>query len=891
MIRWTLNRSSLRGKLALLGAGLLFSGSPAGVAAQPERVQAQAAEHAVVELWEALLPLGSVNSFMNTGAHPDDERSGLLAYLSRGEGAHVISVTANRGEGGQNAIGTEYESALGALRSREMEEASRAFGVDLYFLSEGAGDPIYDFGFSKTPEEALSIWGEDETLRRLVRVVRESRPDVVFTSFLDVYGQHGHHRAMNRATRRAFDLAADPTAFPEQLEAGLRPWRIKKFYLPAESGAGSTYADAEPPPLVTLSVDTGAYDPIFGATYEQLGEQSRVYHQSQGMGSWHPEEAATADLHLLRSRVNRAATDTTVFSGLPNTVGDLAETVADRALAGTLRAAQDHIDAALDSYPNYVAVAGSVQGALTEVRAARSRLPEIAAMSAAQRYDLEFRLNLKEQQLLAASTHAGLLIVRLEVTEPGDDEPSDDEPENLYTLTPGGSTSLTLTAYRGGEVTLSDVSLELVVPEGWTATREDDGGSGSLRQGETLSATYTVSAPEDAPFTNPYRVHASPYSPNSAVYGVVRYRLNGVDMTAEVAPEERVAVLPALSLEAAEPRMIYNTADTANPGGFEVAVTATNNLAGGAETALSLNAPEGWSVLPQTAPLRFAGAGEVQGASFTVTPPAELEAGGYTLELEADGEAGAARGAVTQRVETISYPHVGDNFLSVPAVVEVQAFPVEVPSELRVGYIDGGSDTVYESLRQLGLGVELLDEETVTSGDLSVYDTILVGIYAYAARPDLAASNARLLRYVREGGNLVVQYHRPSDNWNPDTTAPFPLELGSPSFSWRVTDEASEVTYLAPENPLLNTPNAITPADWEGWVKDRALYIPMAWADAYTPLVSIQDPGETPFEGSLLTAEVGTGRYTYSSLIYYYQLDNLVPGAFRMMANLVTPPR
>ena len=847
--------------------------------AQPERVQEQASQHAVVELWEALLPLGSVNSFMNTGAHPDDERSSLLAYLSRGVGAQVISVTANRGEGGQNAIGTEYNNALGALRSREMEEASRAFGVDLYFLSEGADDPIYDFGFSKTPEEALSTWGEEETLRRLVRVIRESRPDVLFTSFLDVYGQHGHHRAMNEATKRAFELAADPAAFPEQLDQGLRIWQPRKLYLPAESGAGSTYADDEPPPPVTLEIDTGAYNPIFGATYEQLGEQSRVYHQSQGMGSWHPEEPSTASLHLLRSTVNRRADDTAIFGGLPNTVGDLAETVSDRSLAGTLRAAQTHIEAALDDYPNYIAVAAEVQQALSDVRTARARLPK-AKLRDALRADLAFRLDLKARQLVDASQHAALLITRLEVTEP-----EDDAPENSYSLTPGGKTSLTLTAFRGGEVPITDVSFELVTPEGWAVTRQDEGNKGALAAGESLAATYTVSAPADAAFTDPYRVHASPYAPNSIVYGRVSYRMNGVPVTLEIAPEERVAVLPELSLTASNPEMIFNTA--APSESFEIAVTATNNLAQSTETSLSLGAPPGWQVEPTTVPLSFAGVGETQSAAFSVTPPqGGVEPGRYTLALKAEGRASS-----TQHVQNISYTHVGNNYLTEPAVVEIQAFPVEVANDLRIGYVDGGSDTVYESLRQLGLQVELLGEETLSSGDLSVYDTIVVGIYAYAARPDLAASNNRLLNYVREGGNLFVQYHRPSDNWNPETTAPFPLELGSPSFSWRVTDENAKVTYLAPQHPLLTTPNKITEADWQGWVKDRGLYFPSNWSDQYTTLLSMKDPGEEPFISSLLSAEVGEGRYTYSSLIYYYELDNLVPGAFRMMANLVTPPR
>lgn len=845
--------------------------------AQAERVEQQAQERAIVELWEALLPLKSVNSFMNTGAHPDDERSSLLAYLSKGLGARVISVTANRGEGGQNAIGTEYQDALGIVRSREMEEASRAYGVDLYFLSERFGSPIYDFGFSKTSEETFSEWGRQETLRRLVRAIRESRPDVVFTSFLDVYGQHGHHRAMNVATREAFDLAADPNAFPEQLEAGLRPWRIKKFYLPAESGAGSTYADDEPPPPVTLTVALGNYDPIFGATYEQLGEQSRVFHKSQGMGSWHPEEPSTASLHLLRSRVNKRAEDRAIFGGLPNTVGELADTVSDTELAETLLSAQEGIAGALDSYPKYAEVATNLQRALTSLRTARTHLPE-ASLGEAQRFDLDFRLGNKEAQLQNALQQAALLVTRLEaVTE-------EDSDANPYELTRGSTTNVTLTAYRGGPVALENVTFELVVPEGWQTERQEAGQETTLDRGQMASATFTVTAPDDAPYSQPYKGHVSPYTPKSEVYGVVRYEVDGVAAEVLVAPEENLAVLPDLSLEASTSGMIFNTVQPDKT--IAVDVTATNNVAGAADATLSLAAPQGWQVEPSQVQLSFSAAGEAQGATFTVTVPDDLAPDSYTLELRAKGDA-----ASQQVVQRISYPHIGTNYMVAPAQIVVQAFPVEVSQDLRIGYVAGGSDTVDEALAKLGVQVELLDESTLTAGDLSVYDTIVVGVYAYAARPDLAAANNRLLSYVENGGNLVVQYHRPSDNWNPETTAPYFLELGSPSFLWRVTDETAEVTYLEPDHPLVNVPNKITEADWEGWIKDRGLYFPSDWADEYTPLFSLQDPGEEPFRSSLLTTRYGEGRYTYTSLIYYFELENLVPGAYRMFANFITPPQ
>ncbi|HNQ99703.1 MAG TPA: PIG-L family deacetylase, partial [Trueperaceae bacterium] len=240
------------------------------------RVLEQETQIGILDLYEALTPLKSVASFMTVGAHPDDERSSQIALLSKGLGVRSITVTANRGEGGQNSIGTEYLQALGVLRSREMEQASAAFNVELFFLSESFDDPIFDFRFSKSAVETLEIWGEDVMMEKLVRAIRQSRPDVIFTNFQNVFGQHGNHRAMAYAAEQAFTLAADPNAYPEHFEMGLEPWQAAKFYLP--SGRGSGQADFELE--TTLSIPTGGYDQVYGATYEQLGQQSRAYHRS-----------------------------------------------------------------------------------------------------------------------------------------------------------------------------------------------------------------------------------------------------------------------------------------------------------------------------------------------------------------------------------------------------------------------------------------------------------------------------------------------------------------------------------------------------------------------------------------------------------------------------------
>ena len=231
-----------------------------------------------------------------------------------------------------------------------------------------------------------------------------------------------------------------------------------------------------------------------------------------------------------------------------------------------------------------------------------------------------------------------------------------------------------------------------------------------------------------------------------------------------------------------------------------------------------------------------------------------------------------------------------------PAEANLKTLDVAFDPELRIGYVDAGSDTVYDGLRRIGMNVDLLTESDLTTGDLSVYDTIVVGIYAYRARPDLLAVNDRLLAWVEDGGNLLVQYHRPADAWDPETVPPLPIELGRVSLLSRVTDAAAPVEFLAPEHPIMTTPNELSQADFDDWVKERGLYFAQTWDDAYTPLFSIVDrqwpdtAEETPFTGPMLTAEIGEGRYTYTSLVLHTQIANNVPGAYRIYANLLTPP-
>ena len=258
-----------------------------------------------VELWNVVKPLDTTISFLNTGAHPDDERSDLLAYLSRGLGVKTSSLIANRGEGGQNEIGDELGNALGIIRTNEMIEAAKITGVKAYHLSKTTSDSIYDFGFEKTPEETLKKWGEELTYERLIHFIRSYQPDIIMPSFRNVDSQHGHHRTITILTEKAFKDAANPKIFPTQLKDGLKPWQTEKMYLPAESKD-----------TATLSMEIGKFDKIYNMSYPQLGEASRFLHKSQGMGNTIPVEPRKVDLELLATTF-KTKKDTSLFTGIP----------------------------------------------------------------------------------------------------------------------------------------------------------------------------------------------------------------------------------------------------------------------------------------------------------------------------------------------------------------------------------------------------------------------------------------------------------------------------------------------------------------------------------------------------------------------------------------------
>jgi LmbE family N-acetylglucosaminyl deacetylase len=815
------------------------------------RIDRQAASSAAAAIWRALAPLRSVLSFYQTGAHPDDETSKLLARLALKDGVRVGYVCAVRGEGGQNAVGTEMRNELGVLRTAEMAAASRVFDIDVHWLSDRFDDPVFDFGFSKAAPETFAAWGEERVVGRLVRAIRAARPDAVCPTFLDVPGQHGHHRAMTQAAIRAFDLAGDPAAFPEHAAEGLAPWRPKLLYLPAWSGAGDSYDDETPPPNATVAVEVGETDPVLGATYAQIGQWSRRFHASQGMGTWVDPKPEAVPLHRLRAVPGLPEDGTDPFAGLPRTLGDLGAAVGG-ACGAALAEAQAAVDGAFAAYPDAPAVADACLRALDAVRRARAVLPDAHADEAGH------RLALKERQLSRAVAAASLVQARLTV-----------EPARAA---PGATVSAVLSVH--GVPAGTEAALDLVVPEGWrvSAPAED-----ALPGGRT--ARFAVAVPEDAPFHRPYRWRMDPTEPSGPVAGVLRLARGGVAAEVPVEAEEDLLVLPPASVEPTPATGLVNL-ERPRPVETTVAVRA---LGAGGRVRVAVDAADGWRADGAGAELAL-DPGGTAAAALRLVPPAGLAEGLASFPVRVEGDLPSS-----SAVREAAHPHIRRTAAATPSVLRVRTLRAALPEGVRIGYVDGGSDRAWQGLRLLGLEVEMLGPDRVRAGDFAGLETIVVGIFAFRTRPELAAAAPRLRAWTEAGGTLVTQYHRPWDAWDPDATPPRRIRIGSPSLRWRVTDQASAVEHLVPDHPLLTTPNRIGPEDWAGWAKERGLYFPSEWDPAYAPLVSMADPGEAPHRSALLAADVGLGRHVHCSLVLHTQMEFLVPGAFRLFANLVAP--
>ncbi len=876
---------------ATLAVSAAIAGLTLGTGGPASRAQVRSAyDLGALGLGQSLQRLQTTASAMHTGAHPDDEDSALLARLARGDHARVAYLAFNRGEGGQNIIGRELFDQLGVIRTEELLQARRIDGADQLFTR------TVDFGFSKTREEAGRVWGEEAVLDDMVRAIRTFRPLVVISRFSGTPNDgHGHHQLAGYLTPVAVARAADPAAFPEHRAEGLRPWRVLKVYV-GEGFRPST--DGGP----ALRVETGGVDPLLGRSYFELAMEGRSLHRSQRQGALELRGPRASVLRLLSSAEPSSpeALVAPMFSGIDTSIAGIPSLAGAPATAlvaelASAQAAAAHALASFQPMTPHTTLPSILEG-LEAIRRARGRL-EALGLDPGIRAEIDFRLDAKEEDFVDAAVRAAGVVV--------------DPLADRETVVPGESATVSVRTFiampAGSAVPAQNISARVVAAQEWRVESSAPAAAAPGGRGrgapETArhEATFRVTVPSGAKATGPYWLASArggralfswpDGAPKGRPFGrpVMEAEVDVALGTSAIKvrrPVEfrvadpirgelrrRVDVVPALSVIVDTPLAIVPASN--EPSHRNIVVQAENLSRASIQGRLRVRVPAGWSISPADAPFSIARPGERASARFTVTIPPTARVGRYNLDATASANGIDYASTVT----AIAYPHIQTHRLSSGVTTEVQVLELRTPA-VKVGYISGTGDEVASAIRLMGLAVTPLDADMLASGDLSQFNTIVVGIRAAEVRPDFVANHRRLMEFVEGGGALVVQYQPPE--YAEQGLPPFPAEVGT-----RITDETADVTLLQPGHPVFTTPNRIVASDWAGWVQERSVNSWAAFDPRYTPLVEASDPGEPAQRGGQLLAEVGRGVYVYTSYAWFRQLPAGVPGAYRLFANIL----
>ncbi|MCI1752482.1 MAG: PIG-L family deacetylase [Flavobacteriales bacterium] len=823
------NAHALKGRFAALIFLLGALSGPATAQLNPQRPDAAVILHRMEKL-------DVVGSVLYIAAHPDDENTKLIAWLANGKKVRTGYLSLTRGDGGQDLLGPELGDALGVIRTEELMAARRIDGGEQFFTRAS------DFGYSKSAEESFAKWGKEQMLDDVVRVIRTFRPDIIITRFPPTReAGHGHHEASAILAREAFDLAGDPKAFPEQLKQGLEVWQPRRLFFNGSTWWKKDLAEFAKTDADWHTVDVGGFDPLLGLSYTELAGRSRSMHKSQGFGA---AETRGQQLEFLHFEKGDKPTGDDIFGGVDITwarVNDAQEV-------------QQDVTALIAAY-DVSAPEKSVE-ALSQLAAAVDALP-------ASRWKDHTRKLINGLLLDATGT----------VVEAIADAPQ---------VVTGDSVkvALNIITRSASPVTVSgktDVPLTNNTP--WTMPV-------GLKAPVTPDQPYWLEQPHGNMFTvNDPALIGLPVTPTELQVGFALKFQGGATVTGKTPViyrsvdrvkgelEQYCEVVPPVSLFASP--YVFMVKDTNAMAHF--GVEAFTDLP---KAELICELVAGWDFKPARQALGSMKEGERLGATLNVVPQGAKNRALPYLRMDVD-HAGPTN--LTRRV--IDYDHIPKRswytratFCAVPIDVKVNA--------KRVGYIMGAGDDVPQALEQLGLTVDLIDPKTALPATLANYDAIVLGIRAYNTDNALKSLNPMLMDFVKNGGTLVVQYNtRSSDMVLPDTLiGPYPFSITRD----RVTVEEAPPTFLDPTNSLMNTPNKITPKDFDDWVQERGLYFLGNLDPRYTPLIDWNDPGEQPLNGALVTCDYGKGRYVYTGISFFRQLPAGVPGAYRLFANLIS---
>jgi LmbE family N-acetylglucosaminyl deacetylase len=826
-------------RLAGIAVGLLVLGSPVCAAEA-------ASTPAIVQQLRTFATTGTV---LHVAAHPDDENTQLITAMARGRGYRAAYLSITRGDGGQNELGKDFDEKLGVLRTQELLAARRLDGGRQFFTR------AIDYGYSKSPEEALRIWDHEAVLGDVVRVIRTFRPDVIITRFPIPPGSggHGQHTASAMLAVEAFKLAADPAAYPEQINEGLAPWQAKRI---GWNGWGNNPSALNGP---IIQFDIGGADPVTGEPFGTIANQSRGMHKTQTLG-------------FFSARTGGAGPNMQSFQLL---AGDAPTTDI-----------MDGVDTNWTRVPGGTALVPLINDALAKFNPAEPAASVPALLALRTKLD---SLNstdplVKEKRSDLDRIIATCLGLTVETTLP--------QAETV----PGEKLALR-----------HEVTLQASAPVRWVATRYPASQAElkvrtTLKPGDITARETQQVLPHATLPSQPYwlRTEGTPGMFHVALPGLIGVPENPPSFPVEfifevegktlVVPDEpvqivagapeaqqrrRLAVIPPVSLNFTHETELFA------PGSTKPVTVEVTAARAGSSGSLQLGVPAGWSVSPTAGSFRLGAVGDKTAFTFQVTAPAHPGSG----NLVATAKVGDATYGTERFV--INYPHLPVQLLQRPAVIKAVALDVQTRGR-RVGYLPGAGDSTAESLMQLNYEVVTLSGSDLSPEKLAGLDAVVIGVRDFNDREDLAVNLPGLYAWVEAGGTVVTQYNRPN-NLKATVLGPYELSIEGPAPRLRVTDETAPVTFLAPDHPALNVPNKITAADFEGWVQERGAYFPSKWDEArYTAVFAMNDPGEAPLRSSLLVAPHGKGWFVYTGLSFFRQLPAGHPGAHRLFANLVS---
>jgi LmbE family N-acetylglucosaminyl deacetylase len=807
--------------------------------------------------------LDVLGSVLYVAAHPDDENTRLLAYLAQEKHYRTGYLSLTRGDGGQNLIGDEQGSELGLIRTQELLAARRMDGAEQFFSRAN------DFGFSKGPGETLRIWDREKVLSDVVWVIRKFRPDVIICRFPTTgEGGHGHHTASAILAQEAFTAAADPNRFPEQLKY-VKVWQAKRLLWNTFSfGSINTTSPDQ------FKIDVGVYNPILGKGYGEIAAESRSNHKTQGFGSAKTRGQAFEYFKTILGD----APQTSLMDGVNTTWGRVGAPEIGNEIAGIRK--NFDVDHPENSVKDLVGVLDKVEKVQDDYwRAQKTKeLSELIAACAGlwfesyseqPVYGLGDSVSVNTQMIFRS-----LIKIRLNKIEYPEYGPYKVKPVVSYTSIDNDASNNRLETFSGKFIAdhitqpywlkypHSIGSYNTDYLDSATLINDDDGGH------IEINSTAQKSLPENIPY-------ATQITFNVLGKDITYTRPIDYKYTDPARGElyEPLVIAPPVTANVDAKDYIFNSKQ---PQTVQVKLKAFTTASG----SISIQPVDGWKIIPAKVDFSSKNKGDEWTVDFTVEPTdSKSKTSVFKAEVTANGQ------KFSLGIKTIAYNHIPTITYFPPAEANLINLDLKTTGK-KIGYIAGAGDFVPDALRQVGYDVHMLTENEIMNGDLSGYDAIVTGIRAYNIEKRLAYEEPKLLDYVKNGGDLVVQYNNNNGLVTRDI-GPYPFR----PVNQRVTDETAKVTFTDPQNAVLNYPNKINDSDFDGWIQERGLYFVSDIDPKYATPLEMNDPGEAPNKGSLIVTDYGKGRFVYTSLDFFRELPAGVPGAYRLFVNLLSRPK